>query len=69
MAHDDEVHSDHCLNFFINELYKAFNDLIDEHEAFKRKSKELKTLNQTLGERLNAITKEKDQQIKEDQKF
>ena len=50
-------------------MYEAFNDLIDEHKALKRKSKELKTLNQTLGERLNAITKEKDQQIKEDQKF
>ena len=49
-------------------MYKAFNDLIDDHKALKRKSKELKALNETLGERLNQITNEKDHLIKEDQK-
>ena len=39
-AHKDEVHSEHCLDFSINELYEAFNDLIDEHKALKRKNKE-----------------------------
>ena len=59
MAHEDEVYSDHYLDFFINELYEAFNDLIDELKALKSKSKEL---------RLNKITKEKDHLIKENQK-
>ena len=41
MAHKDEVHFDHCPKFSINELYEAFNDLIDDHKALKRKNKEL----------------------------
>ena len=68
MAHEDEIHFDHYPEFFINELYAAFNDLIDDHKVLKRKNKELKALNETLGERLNQVTKEKDHLSKEDQK-
>ena len=68
MAHEDKILSDHCSEFSINELYKAFNDLIDDHKILKRKNKELKALNETLDDRLNQVTKEKDYLIKEDQK-
>ena len=39
MAYDDDVHSDHYLDFSINELYEAFNDLIDEHKVLKKRVK------------------------------
>ena len=42
--------------------------MIDDHKALKRKNKELKALNKTLGDRLNQVTKERDHLTKEDQK-
>ena len=65
MAHDKKVQSNSHLDFSLTDLYEAFNELIDDHKTLKHKYKDLKSLNQTLMERINLVTKEKDELIKE----
>ena len=67
MTYEDEVHSDSNLDTSLEELYVALNDRIEEYKKLKRRSKEVKVLNQNLGERLNTITKEKNYLAKENQ--
>ena len=50
-------------------MYEAFNELIDDHKTLRHKYKDLKSLNQTLMERINLVTKEKDKLIKEKQEL
>ena len=67
MAHEDEVHSESQSDPSLEELYEALTDLMEEYKKLKRWCKEVKVLNQNLGERLNIITKEKDCLTKENQ--
>ena len=67
MTHEDEVHFGSKFDLSLEELYEALNDLLEEYKKLKRRSKEVKILNQNLGERLNTITKEKDCLAKENQ--
>ena len=67
MAYDEEVQSVSHSDFSLIDLYEAFNELIDDHKTLKHKYKDLKSLNQTLIERINLVKKEKDELIKERQ--
>ena len=50
MAHEDEAYSECSFDFTFDELYDAFNELMDEYKKLDRKNKEMKSLNQTLNE-------------------
>ena len=42
MANDNEVYLENSSNFTFDELFEAFNDLIDEYKKIRLKNKELK---------------------------
>ena len=50
-------------------MYEAFNELIDDHKTLEHMYKYLKSIIQTLMERINLVTKEKDKLIKEKQEL
>ena len=50
MAHDNEENFDFSLDSSFEELLDAFHELMSEYEKLRKKTKEVKLLNQALTE-------------------
>ena len=48
MTQEDEVQSEHVLDFTFDELQDAFHDLLDEFRKISLKNKDLKIKNESL---------------------
>ena len=59
MAQNDVVNIENSSDFTFEELFEAFNELMDEYKKVGLKNKELKSLNISLAEEKNKILIEK----------
>ena len=48
MAHNDEVNIETSFKFTFDELFEAFNELMNEYKKIRLKNKELKSSNISL---------------------
>ena len=53
MANDDEINLKNSSNFTFDELFQAFNNLMDEFKKLRLKNKELKKSNLFLAKEKN----------------
>ena len=61
MAINDEVYHENSFEFIFDELFKIFNDSMDEYKNIRLKNKELKKTNLSLVEEKNSLAKEKEE--------
>ena len=59
MAQNDEVNIENSFDFIFEELFEAFNELMNEYKKIRLKNKELRSLNISLSEEKNKILMEK----------